>query len=467
MKFSPHDYQNYALTWLIQRTIIDGKGGGALFLDPGLGKTSITLAWIRLLKDLGLADKILVIAPLRVVYSVWSQECAKWDQFNHLRCSIIHGTETQRMAALSAPADIYLINPEGIPWLFTYYEKRELPFRALVVDESSKFKTWGAKRTKALRKLVPKFPYRLILTGTPSPNGLEDLFSQVFIVDKGDALGTGVTKFRNRYFYRSGFGQYKWTPHETSQSAIEQKIGGLALRLSAADHLDLPELLFNDVWVDIPPKTHEAYKKLEREMFIEIDSSGGELVVGNAGAKYMACRQVANGGIYGEDKNPIHLHHTKVDAAAEIIGELQGKPVLIAFQFKHDLERLRQSFPKIPSIDGRSRATDAAKLVDQWNAGELPLLAVQPQSLSHGVNMQAGPGRDIIWLGLTDNLETYLQLNARIHRQGVTGQVRIHRILATRTVDVAIAERIENKDEAQTALMDALNQYRILQDAKA
>lgn len=459
MKYLPHQYQQHALAWLIEKTIIRDDGGAALFLDPGLGKTSTTLAWLRLMSQVGLSRKTLIVAPLRVIYSVWPRECEKWDQFRSLRCSLIHGSATKRMAAISTDADLYLINPEGVVWLENYYARREIPFKTLVVDESSKFKTWSSKRTKALRKLIPRFDRRLILTGTPSPNSLEDLFSQVFIVDQGKSLGTSISKFREKYFYRGGYGGYGWKAHEGSSAVIESKISDLCLRLSAEDHLDMPELLVNDVWVDLPPKTLAAYKKLEREMFLALDE-GKDLVIGNAGSKYLACRQLANGGIYDDDKNPVHLHTAKIEAIVDLVDELQGKPALIAFQFKHDLERLRKVFPKIPSIDGRCGAKEADKLIEQWNKGELPLLAVQPQSLSHGINMQAGPGRDILWLGLTDNLETYLQLNARIHRQGVTGQVRVHRILANRTVDKAVAERIASKDQSQSALLAALNKYR-------
>jgi SNF2 family DNA or RNA helicase len=459
LKYLPHQYQQHALSWLIEKTIVQDDGGAALFLDPGLGKTSTTLAWLRLLSKLSFSKKTLIVAPLRVIYSVWPRECEKWDQFRDLRCSIIHGSATQRMAAIATNADLYLINPEGVVWLEKYFSKRELPFETLVVDESSRFKNWSAKRTKALRKLVPRFDRRVILTGTPSPNSLEDLFSQVFIVDQGKALGTSITKFRELYFYRGGFGGYAWKAHEGSTAAIEAKISGMCLRLSAEDHLDMPALLINDVWVDLPSGTLAAYKKLEREMFLAL-GEGKELLIGNAGTKYLACRQLANGGIYDADKKPVHLHGGKIDAVVDLVEELQGKPALIAFQFKHDLERLRKAFPKIPSIDGRCGAKEADKLIERWNEGELPLLAVQPQSLSHGINMQAGPGRDIVWLGLTDNLETYLQLNARIHRQGVTGQVRVHRILANRTVDKAIADRIESKDQNQSALLEALNKYR-------
>lgn len=449
----------HALQWLIQRTLLDGEAGGAYFLDPGLGKTSTTLAWLRLLKLLGISQKTLVVAPLRVCYSVWPQECRKWSQFAGLKTSIVHGSATKRMAAISTDADIYLINPEGLVWLEQYYNKRELPFETLVVDESSKFKSWSANRTKALRKLLPRFDYRLILTGTPSPNSLEDLFAQVFIVDLGQSLGSGISKFRNRYFYRGGYGGYKYQPNQGAQAAIEQKISHLCLRLAAEDHLDLPELLVNDVWVDLPNKVQKEYKRLEREMFLELENDK-ELIASNAGAKYNACKQMAGGGVYDEDKQAVHIHSAKIDAVVDIVDELQGKPVLIAFQYRHDLERLRRAFPKIHNIDGSTSGKETELLVEKWNRGELSHLAVQPQALSHGINMQAGPGRDIIWLGLTDNLETYLQLNARIHRQGVTGGVRVHRILARRTVDEAVKDRIELKDRGQQALLESLNRYR-------
>ena len=287
----------------------------------------------------------------------------------------------------------------------------------------------------------------------------------MFIVDEGKALGTAITRFRSRYFFRGGFGGYAWRPMAGAQSSIESRINHLCLRLSAADHLDMPELLVNDVWVDLPPKVMADYKKLEKEMFLALDESGGELILQNAGSKYLTCKQLAGGGVYDEDKKPVHLHTAKVEATMDLIDELQGKPVLIAFQFRHDLERLKRVLPKLPHIDGSVSAGDADKLIEKWNAGELLYLAVQPQALSHGINMQSGPGRDIIWFGLTDNLEIYLQFNARVWRQGVTGQVRLHRILARRTVDAAVADRIETKDQTQQALLDALNKYRKAESA--
>lgn len=460
--FKPHAYQMHALEWLIERLIVnpsEGAEGGALFLDPGLGKTSITLSLIRLMKQLGICRKFLVVAPLRVIYSVWPAEGQKWEQFKDLTFSLVHGSQTQRILALEKQADVYLINPEGIPWLEQFFAKKPLPFKMLVVDESSKFKSWSSKRTKSLRKMVKDFKYRVILTGTPSPNTVEDLFAQIFIVDQGESLGKSITQFRERYFYRGGYGGYTWTPSEGAQNVIEKQIQPVCLRLAAKDHLDLPDLVINDIWVDLPTAIQKKYKKLEREMFLLLDSQK-ELTATNAGAKYLLCKQLANGGIYDEQKEMIHVHGAKLEVVEDLVEELQGKPVLIAFQFRHDLTRLQKVFPGIPSIDGSTKPKDADRLIGQWNAGALQMLAVQPQSLSHGINMQAGPGRDIVWLGLTDSLEAYLQLNARIHRQGVEGMVRVHRINAANTVDVAIVDRLDSKERSQTALLDALGRYR-------
>jgi len=464
MRFSPHQYQRTALEWLIKRTILGSpeESGAALFLDPGLGKTSITLSWLRLLSGMKLQKAALIVAPLRVIYSVWPQEVRKWDQFRGLRTVLIHGSPTKRQAALSTPGDLYLINPEGMSWLFEVMGKRELPFDTLIIDESSKFKAWSSKRTKALRRLLPQFKRRLILTGTPSPNGIEDLFAQVFIADRGASLGTALSKYRSRYFYRGGFGGYSWTPHQGAEEKIYQKIGDLCLRMSAEEYLDLPEMLENDIWLDLPPKAEKQYKQMEKEFFLALEQDHGELTPVNAGARYNACRQIANGGVYdSEDKSLVHqIHSAKIEVIREIVEELQGKPALIAFQYRHDLERLRHVWPALESIDGATSPTKADQIVERWNRGELPLLAVQPQSLSHGVNMQSGPGRDIIWLGLNDSLEVYLQLNARLHRQGVAGQVRIHRILARGTVDEAVRDRIESKEQSQEALLNALESYR-------
>jgi SNF2 family DNA or RNA helicase len=399
--------------------------------------------------------------PLRVVYSVWRQEIEKWG-FN-FSVAICHGPEAERLKAIQSNADIVLVNPEGIQWLSRAIAKNQRGFNTLIIDESTKFKSWKGKRTRAICKMAKSFDRRMILTGTPSPNSLEDLFSQIYILDKGKSLGTGITRFRDKYFHKqAGKGFYTYAPKQDAQAKIQDAISGVALRLSAEDHLDMPDLLTHDVWVDLPGDILKRYKRLEREMFLDLQN-GGTLTPANGGGKYNYCKQLANGGVYDEDHNAEHLHNAKLEALLDLFEELNGKPLLIPYSFTHDLERARlysKAFAKAPSIAGGTKARDAERLVNEWNEGLLPVLFVHPKSLSHGINMQAGPGRDIAWLGLSDSLEDYQQLNARIWRQNVTGCVRIHRILATSTVDVAVRDRIDLKQSGQAALLNALNRYR-------
>lgn len=453
--FTPRSYQLDGLRWLIRRTVIQGKSGGALFWDPGLGKTAVVLSWFRLLKMLGRAEKALIVAPLRVAGDVWPREVEDWEQFQGLKTVVLHGPNKQQQ--LNTDADIYLINPEGIAWLS---EQNTQKFDVLVIDESSLFKTWGSKRVKAMKKMAPDFRFRVILTGTPCTESLEALFPQIFMLDLGESLGDGITKFRRRYFYKGGFGGYKWLPSEGSKKLIESKIAHLCHRLSREDHLDLPEIVVNDVWVDLPEKVAKSYRKLEREMFLEIES-GEEIIASNAGSKYNLCRQMTGGGIYDDEGNALHLHTSKIEALKEVALELQGKPILVAFQFRHDWDRIKKAFKGAERIDGTVSLTKSRQVIADWNAGKIACLAVQPRALSHGINMQSGPGRDVVWLGLTDSLDVYQQLNARIYRQGVSSEVRIHRILARKTVDEAIADRLESKDKNQKSLLDALNEYRL------
>ena len=443
MRFEPHPYQQEAIEFLQKHK------SGALLLDPGAGKTAITLSYI-----VANRYKTLIIAPLRVVYSVWRQEAEKWEQFRHLRFSVVHGTPAQRIEALEADADVYLINPEAIPWM----GGQKIPdFDCLIVDESTKFKNWSAKRTKALRKIVADFDNRVILTGTPIPNTMGDLFSQMYIADLGESLGITISRFRALYFLRGGYQGHEWVLRADATPKIEARIRSGCYRIDMSEHLDLPDLLVNDVWIDLPPRAKKDYKKLEREMLLDL--SDERLVASNAGAKYNMCRQMANGFIYTEDGYE-NLHDQKLQAIDSILAELQGKPVLIAYQYNADYDRLcRHLKTEVPQISGRTSGTLTDQLVRQWNEGQLPLLAVQPLALSHGINMQSA-GNDIIWLGLTDSLETYKQLNARLHRQGVQGTVRVHRVLARRTVDIICRARIESKDNTQKSLLESLKEYR-------
>lgn len=457
----PHEYQHVCIRFLHDRLSRTSSGAG-LFLEPGLGKTGTTLTWFEQARLLGYASRALIIAPLRVVYSVWRQEVKKWGY--DLKVKIIHGTPQERLEALHTPADIHVVNRESVPWLVDTIGKNA-QWDTLVVDESSSFKTWGSKRTKALRKFAPRFRNRIILTGSPCANSIMDLFAQIYLCDLGESLGTAITHFRERYFYQGGFKGYQWKPHEHAHDTIQAKIAHLCLRMEAVDHLDMPDMLVHDVWVDLPDKARKQYKDMEDKLFLELEGvTDGAIVPLSAGARYNACRQIANGGIYEtteESKISHHLHDAKIDAVEEIVDELQGKPVLISYQYKHDLERLQKRFgAKLPVISGGISAKAADKLVDQWNEGKLDKLAVQPQSLSHGVNMQYGPGRDIVTVGIPDSLEIYEQFIQRVYRQGVTSNVRIHRILAQDTVDIVVRDRIESKAQDQASLLNAIKQYR-------
>lgn len=462
MKFTPRDYQRAAARFLVERK------RAALFLDPGLGKTAISLSALKALRLFGQSRKALVVAPLRVIYSVWPEEIKLWDQFRDLRVSIVHGCEKKRRKALAADADLYLINPEGIVWLYKEIERdrKKLPagLDAIVVDESTRFKNHSAKCWRALRAILPLFDRRVILTGTPSANSLEDLYTQVFILDDGARLGKNISSFRARWFYRGGFRGREFIPFDHSRGQITESISDVVLRLDAKDWLDLPELVTNDIEVKLPEPVRKAYKRLERDLYFELDNA--EATALSAGAKYNLCRQVANGGLYlDEERFPGEVgvrrsetvHSEKIDALDSLVTELFGKPLLVVYQFKHDLKRLLEWRPA-PSISGDVGARESGRLVDQWNRGELPLLYCQPRSMSHGLNMQAG-GNDICWLGLTDDLDVYLQTNARIYRSGVKGsQVRIHRILAKGTVDITIRRLLESKDGRQKSILDFLRE---------
>lgn len=454
-----HQYQRDAVDFVLDRLVVYAQKGAGLFLDPGLGKTATTLTAIDALQAMGEANAVLIVAPLRVVYNVWPKEIEQW-KFN-LTCSIVNGTPNQRVKALCQQADIYLTNPENLPWLFL--QPRRPKFDLIVIDESTKFKNWTGKRTKALRKILPQIGKRIILTGTPSPNGLADLFSQIYILDDGEALGQTVTFFRNKYQRKGGYLGREWEMRDGANSGIEQSIGHLVYRLKAEDHLNLPPLIFNDVFVDLPSDIAKAYRQIEKELFAALQN-GDTLTASSAGAKYALCKGIANGGAYQTDeetneRRELYVHNAKIDAAEEIVEELSGKPVMIAYQCDHDLHRLQARFPKAPVIRGGLKQEDCQRILNDWNAGLLHVLLCQPQAMSHGLNMQAG-GNDIIWLGLTDSLEVYDQLNRRLYRQGVQGTVRVHHILARKTVDQVMAKRLEDKDAQQTSLLDALNEYR-------
>lgn len=455
MKYTPHAYQKKAIKFMVKRAC------AGLFLDPGLGKTSITFAAFKLLKKIGAVERALVIAPKRVVYGVWPREVEKWDDFAGLKVNILHGSDKVD-AFYRGDVDIDVINPEGLPWLFemTAKTKGEWPWQMLVIDESTRFKHTSTQRFKQLKPHLNKFRRRYILTGSPAPNGLLDLFGQVFILDMGNALGRFITQYRMSYFDSSGYGGYTWVPKRDADERIYKKLAPLVLRMDAKDLLELPPLVYNTVKVELDEDARRAYDSMEDLLLASVEN---EVVsASNLAAASIKCRQIANGGIYKDDKSGecwANIHEAKMDAVESLVQELNGKPALIAYEFKHDLDRLWKVFGHdTPYLGGGVTPKEQARIEAAWNAGDLPVLLVQPQSAAHGLNLQ-GVSATVIWHSLTWDLEHYEQLIRRVWRQGQKSRVVVHHIVARGTVDEAIMNAIRSKDRTQKQLLLALKDY--------
>lgn len=435
MKFHPHKYQLDAARFHLARPY------SALFADPGLGKTAIMLMLIHEIKRCNKLDRpVLVLSTLRIAKSVWPAEIAKWDQFNNLTYTVIHGSRKGNLC--KQQTDVHLLNNEGLAWA----EKTGIldNYKFLIVDESSKYKSWGAQRTKIIRKRVHQFERRHILTGTPVPKSMLDIFSQMYLCDAGRSLGRYITHFRNNYFIDRGWGMYPdWQLRDGAEQQVYDKIGPRCFRLSGEHLLDMPELMVNDIMVDIPKK----YQRLSIEMLSEL----GILGAINGAGKYAASRRIASGvGLEGV------IHTTKLDALKDLISELQGKPILVAYYYRNEGDLLQKEVGA-KLIDGRTSAAESDKLMRLWNAQKIPVLGIQPAAGGHGLNLQEG-GLDICWYSLTDNQDDYYQLIRRVWRQGVRDTVRVHRLLANKTVDLAMVKGLESKTDFQTAFLAAIEE---------
>lgn len=446
-----HAYQEEAYNFCLQRLYVESQLGAGLFLDPGLGKTLITLAVLRFLRDMGEIDSVLIVAPMRVCRLVWAQEICKWgfSFTTNLLCQRVK-------AGLKKRAFIDLINPESLHLVKDHCHRWDM----IVIDESTKFKTWTSRsprnRMKMMRKMLPNFKKRLILTGTPAPNSLADLHSQIFILDNGAALGRNVTVFRSLYCCQGGWQGRQWLLRENQEDKILAQIASMCLRLDAETCLDMPELIVNDIECELPPRCVAQYKKLQRDLLAQLDT--GTILIQNAASAYTKMRQFANGQMYDVDRVVHPIHKAKLDALTDLVDELGGKPILVFYQFQHDLEAIRTKYPKAPVINGKSKKTDE-KTINDWNAGKTHVLLAQNQAVSHGLNMQ-GCGTDMAYYGLHDSLEVYDQSYRRIYRQGVEGhQVRIHRLLTHGTVDTTIRDRLESKDQTQQAFLNNLKEH--------
>lgn len=446
MKFTPHAYQEYCE----QRIISDSSLG--LFLDMGLGKTVITLTAINeLIYNRFEASRVLVIAPKKVAETTWSTEVQKWDHLQHLRVSKIIGTVTQRVRALNAPADIYVINRENVPWLVDY-DCNNWRFDMVVVDELSSFKSNKAQRFKSLcyeRKNIKRF---VGLTGTPASNGLIDLWAQVYLIDGGMRLGKSVTQFRTHYCDCETHGGHftTYTMKPGADETIRNAISDICISMKASDYLQLPECIVVDTPVYLPQKIKAQYMEFEREMLLQVDEA--TLDAGTAAVLSGKLLQFANGAVYDENKNVVEIHEEKLDVLSELVEGLNGQHALIFYNFKHDLDRILKCFSKSQLII-RQLKNDRDQR--DWNDGKIDLLLAHPASAGYGLNLQQG-GHHVIWFGLNWSLELYEQANKRLHRQGQQEKVIIHRLVTQETRDVDVAAALEGKSDVQNALLEAL-----------
>ncbi len=448
MKYEPHNYQNYAINYIENHPI------AAVLLDMGLGKTSITLTALNdLLFDSFRVHRVLVIAPLRVARDTWPAEADKWDHLQNLICSVAIGNETERRAALLRPADIYIINRENVQWLI---EESGVPFDfdTVVIDELSSFKNHQAKRFRALMKVRPKVKRVIGLTGTPSSNGLMDLWAEFRLLDLGERLGRFISYYRLDYFVPdqcNGPVVYSYKPQPGAEQRIYNKISDITISMKSTDLLKMPELVSSEYAVRLSASERQRYDKLKRALVLDLPA--GCVTAANAAALSGKLCQMANGAVYTDAGDVISIHDQKLDAMEDIIEAAGGKPLLVAYWFKHDLTRITERLQMLHVPFAR---LDSAESIRRWNNGELPVALIHPASAGHGLNLQSG-GSCIVWFGLTWSLELYQQTNARLWRQGQRAQtVVVQHIVAKDTIDERILKALSMKDSTQAALIDAV-----------
>ncbi len=448
MIYSPHSYQRYATVYIEENPV------SAIFLDMGLGKTVLTLTAIGdLLFDSYEAHRVLVIAPLRVARDTWPGELTKWDHLSHLRFSVAVGTELERKAALLKPADIYIINRENVQWLI---EESGLPFDfdTVVVDELSSFKSHQSKRFRSLMKVRPKVRRIVGLTGTPSSNGLMDLWAEFRLLDMGKRLGRFIGQYRTDYFVpdkRNGQVIFTYKPLPDAEKRIYEKISDITISMKSVDYLQMPELVTVEYPVHLSEAERERYDEMKRDLVLQL--TDGEVTAANAAALSGKLCQMANGAVYTDADAYALIHSRKLDALEDLIEAANDKPLLVAYWFKHDLVRIAE---RLQARHIPFSKLDTSESIARWNRGELTVALIHPASAGHGLNLQSG-GNTIIWFGLTWSLELYQQTNARLWRQGQTSEtVVIHHIIAKDTIDERVIKSLSEKDRTQTALIDAV-----------
>lgn len=447
MKFEPHNYQQYC----IERMLTEKSLG--LFLDMGLGKTAITLTAINDLKyNRFEVDRVLVIAPKKVAEATWGKETLKWDHLQMLRVITVLGSQVQRLRALNTAADVYVINRENVPWLVEHY-RNAWPFDMVVVDEFSSFKSHKAKRFKSLTWVRKDICRMVGLTGTPAPNGLMDLWAQIYLLDSGKRLGEKITHYRERYFEpdrRDREHVFGYAPKPGAEDAIQRAISDICVSMKAKDYLELPECLSVTVPVILDVKAKKAYEKLEKEMLLQVDEN--TIDAGSAAVLTNKLLQLCNGAVYDEFKNAIEIHDCKIEAFKELVEGLNGQPALVFYNFQHDLVRIQQSLAKSGLV---VKVLKTPQDEDDWNNKKIDILLAHPASAAYGLNLQQG-GNQVIWFGLNWSLELYQQANKRLHRQGQTEKVIIHHLVVEGGRDQDVMAALEDKSATQESLMQSL-----------
>ena len=443
MKYTPHEYQQFCIDFLLSHP------AAGLFLKPGMGKTSIALtAADRLLYDRFEVSKVLVIAPLRVAEDTWSRESEKWDHLRHLRISKVLGTARQRLAALARSADVYCINRENVEWLVKYYGMN-WPFDLVIVDELSNFRNPSARRFKALRKVRPLVKHLWGLTGTPRPRSLLDLWAQVYLLDRGERLGKTYTEYRNRYFTpgrQNGYVIYEWRPRSGAEEQVYSLISDICISLETQGNVQMPELLETVRPVPLSPAARALYESMERDAILEL----GEEVIdaGSAAAVNGKLLQIAGGAVYDEGHAVHELHADKLDDLEDILEEANGEPVLVAYRYQHERDRIMARFPQAVQLKG-------SDTIAAWNRGEIPLLLGHPAGVGHGLNLQDG-GHIVVWYGPTYDLELDEQFNDRLYRQGQRFTTSIIYLVAEGTVEQDAMAALRAKADGQNARMAAI-----------
>lgn len=447
MQFKPHEYQRYAIDYIKSHPV------AAILLGCGLGKTSIALTAIdELLHDSFEIRKVLVVAPIRVAQTSWPDEIRKWDHLAHLRFSVAVGTKAQRLSALRADAEVYIINRENLPWLV---EQSGLPFDfdMCVLDELSSFKSWQSKRFRAFMKVRPRLKRVVGMTGTPSSNGLMDLFAEYRCLDMGKRLGRYISQYRASYFLpdrRNGQAVFTYKPLPGAEDAIYRRIGDITISMRSADFLQMPELLTSQHSVTLDEAEREKYNGMKKDLILHLPE--GEVTAANAAALSGKLCQLANGAVYGDDGSVTHIHDRKLDALEDIIEAQNGSPLLVAYWYRHDLERISQRLRQVHIPFAR---LDGPEDIRRWNNGEYPVMLLHPAAAGHGLNLQQG-GSTIVWFSLPWSLELYTQTVDRLFRQGQrAGTVSVIHIVAKGTIDQQIWKALQDKDDSQSALLDA------------